>query len=291
VRQILTSTTSFEVRIHIRILYVDDLFIIGAELLIADCKLGLASEFEMTDVGLMHYFLGMEVWQEEGHIFPGQGKYAADILSRFQMEDCRPMSTPMVTNWKKLSASDSQLVDATGYRQLIGSLMYLVNTRPDICFAVNTLCQFMVEPRSVHWVGAKHVLRYIASSVDFGLDYVRGDGVNLVGCTDSDWVGCAIDRKSTLRCCFGLGSRVVSWFSRKQKSVALSSVEEEYMVASQASCEAIWLRKLLVGLFRQSFTAIIRVVSNSLRIECFMTGRSILRSNTTSSEIGFSVGQ
>jgi hypothetical protein len=108
---------------------VDDLFIIGAEDLIAECKLGLASKFEMSDIGLMHYFLGIGLM----HYFLGQGKYAADILSRFQMEDCRPMSTPMITNWKKLSASDSQLVDATVYRQLISSLMYLVNTRPDIC--------------------------------------------------------------------------------------------------------------------------------------------------------------
>jgi hypothetical protein len=91
----------------ILILYVDDLFITRAEHLIAECKRGLASKFEMSDIGLMHYFLSMEVWQEEGHIFLGQGKYVVDILSRFQMEDCRPMSTPMVTNWKKLSASDS----------------------------------------------------------------------------------------------------------------------------------------------------------------------------------------
>ena len=82
----------------ILILYVDDLFITGAEDLIAECKLGLASKFEMSDIGLMHYFFGMEVWQKEGHIFLRQGKYAADILSRFQMEDCRPMSTPMITN-------------------------------------------------------------------------------------------------------------------------------------------------------------------------------------------------
>jgi hypothetical protein len=231
----------------ILILYVDDLFITRAEDLIVDCKLGLASEFEMSDIGLMHYFLGMEVWQEEGHIFLGQGKYAVDILSRFQMEDCRPMSTPMITNWKKLSASDSQLVDATVYRQLIGSLMYLVNTRPDICFFVNTLSQYMVESRSVHMVGAKHVLRYVAGTVDFGLDYVRGDGVSLVGYTDSDWAGCAADRKSTSGCCFSLGSGLVSWFSRKQKSVALGSAEAEYMAANQA----IWLRKMLVGLFGQ----------------------------------------
>jgi hypothetical protein len=192
----------------ILILYVDDLFITGAEHLIVDCKQGLASEFEMKDIGLMHYFLGMEVWQEEGHIFLGQGKYVADILSRFQMEDCRPMSTPMVTNWKKLSASDSELVDATRYKQLIGSLMYLVNTRPDICFSVNTLSQYMVEPRSVHWIGAKHVLRYISGSVDFRLDYVRGDGVSLVGYTDSDWAGCAIDRKSTSGVVLGWGQEL-----------------------------------------------------------------------------------
>ena len=96
------------------------------------------------------------------------------------------MSTPMVTNWKKLSASDSQLVDAIVYRQLIDSLMYLVNTRPNICFVVNTLSQRMVEPRSVHWIGEKHVLRYIVGTIDYGLDYIRGDGVRLVGYTDSD---------------------------------------------------------------------------------------------------------
>jgi hypothetical protein len=127
--------------------------------------------------------------------------------------------------------------------------MYLVNTRPDICFAVNTLSQFMVELRRVHWVAAKHVLRYLCGTVDYGLDYLRGDGVRLVGYTDSDWAGCVSDRKSTSGCCFELGSVVVSWFSRKQKSMALSSAEVEYMAPSQASCEARWLRKLLVGLF------------------------------------------
>jgi hypothetical protein len=85
--------------------------------------------------------------------------------------------------------------------------------------------------------------------MDYGLDYVRGDGVRLTGYTDSDWAGCVVDRKHTLGCCFGLGSTIVSWFSRKRKSVALSSTEAKYMPASQASCEAIWLRKLLVGIF------------------------------------------
>jgi hypothetical protein len=157
----------------------------------------------------------------------------------------------MITNLKKLGASDSDLVDPTMYRQLIGSLMYLVNTRPDICFVVNTLSQFMVEPRQVHWVAAKHVLRYLRGTVGFGLRYVGGDGVRLHGYSDSDWAGSAVDRKSTSGGCFSLGSTVVSWFSRKQTSVALSSAEAEYMAASLASCEAIWLHKLLAGLFGQ----------------------------------------
>ena len=101
----------------------------------------------------------------------------------------------------------------------------------------------------MHWTIAKHILRYITVIVDYGLDYVKSDGVKLVGYSDSHWASCASDRKSTSRCCFELGSVVVSWFNRKQKSVALSSVEAKYMVVSQVSCEAIWLRKLLVGLF------------------------------------------
>ena len=134
----------------ILVLYVDDLFIIGAERLMQGCKQDLASEFEMKDIALMHYFLGLEVWQEQGHIFLGQERYIVDILSRFQMGDCRPMSTRMITNWKKLHASETELVDPTLYCQLLGSLMYLVNTRPDICFAMNSLSQFMVDPRRVH---------------------------------------------------------------------------------------------------------------------------------------------
>ena len=111
------------------------------------CKKDLPSEFEMTDLELMHYYLGMEVWQENGHVFLREGKYAADVLRRFRMEDCRPMSTPMITNWKKLHASEGELVDPTLLRQRISSLMYLVNTRPHMSFAVNTLSQFRWSPR------------------------------------------------------------------------------------------------------------------------------------------------
>ena len=154
------------------------------------------------------------------------------------MTDCRPMSTPMITNWAKLHSSKGEMVDTTLYRLLIGSLMYLVNTRPDMSFAVNTLSQFMVEPRRVHWTTAKHILRYLAGTADYGLDYRRSSGVGLVGYTNSNWAGSVSDRKSTSGCCFSLGSAIVSRFRRKQKSVALSSAQAEYMEASQASCEA-----------------------------------------------------
>jgi len=134
------------------------------------------------------------------------------------------------------------------YRQLIGSLLYLVNTRPDICYAVNTLSQHMVEPRQVHWVAAKHVLRYLHGTIGYGLRYSTSDGVKLEGFTDSDWAGSVVDIKSTSGCCFSLGSAMVSWFSKKQSSVALSTAEEKYIAACAACKEAIWLRKLLADL-------------------------------------------
>jgi hypothetical protein len=114
------------------ILYVDDFFITCVEKLIEGCKRDLSSDFDMEDIGMMHYFLGLEVWQEEGHIFLGHEKYSVDILNRFHMGDCKPMSTPMATNGKDIYSSDLRLVDPTLYRHLIGSLMYLVNTQPEI---------------------------------------------------------------------------------------------------------------------------------------------------------------
>jgi hypothetical protein len=121
------------------LLYVDDLFLIGDKKLITESKRKLATKFKMKDLGMMHYFLGLEVWKRPSEIFLNQGKYTVVILKRFIMMDCKAMPTPMVTNMKLLSDTSSEKVDATMCRQMIGSLMYLMNTRPDICFAVNTL--------------------------------------------------------------------------------------------------------------------------------------------------------
>jgi len=161
----------------------------------------------------------------------------------------------MITNWKNIDASDDKDVDPTLYRQLIGSLTYLVNTRLDIYFAVNTLSQFMMESKRVHWATARHVLRYIRSTIKYGLKYTQEDDIRLCGYTDVDWAGNSVDRKSTSRYCFSVGSGMVSSCRRKQKSVALSSAEAEYMAARTAMCEAIWLKKMLVSLFRQRMEA------------------------------------
>jgi hypothetical protein len=236
----------------ILLLYVDDLFITGEESLIIKCKKDLASEFDMKYLGLMHYYLGLEVWQKCGEVFLGQGKYAIEILQKFGMMDCKSMDTPMNADIRKVKVPDSDLVDPSLYRQLIGSLMYLVNTRPDICFAVNTLSQFQVEPRQEHWIAAKHVLRYIRGTINYGLRYTASSDIQLHGFTDSDWAGSAEDRKSTSGMCFSLGSAMISWSSRKQKSVTLSTAEAEYMAACEACTEAVWLRKLISNLFDQT---------------------------------------
>jgi hypothetical protein len=112
---------------------------LGAEPLIIHCKRELSSEFDMKDIGLMHYYLGLEVWQKCGEVFLGQGKYVEKILQKFGMMDCKFMATSMVTNLRKLRDFDSNPVDSSLYQQLIGPLMYLVNTMPNICFVVNML--------------------------------------------------------------------------------------------------------------------------------------------------------
>ena len=129
--------------------------------------------------------------------------------------------------------------------------MYLVNTRPDLCFVVNQLSQAMVQPTKLFWKATKHVLRYLRGTSQFGLWYRRTEGVKLQGFTYADWAGSPSDQKSTSGWIFNLGLVAVSWYSWNQRSVALSSTKAEYMAASQVACEAILMRKILVGLFGQ----------------------------------------
>jgi hypothetical protein len=154
------------------------------------------------------------------------------------MTECKSMPTPKVMDLKKM-VTDSGEIDPHLYKQLIESLMYLINTRPDICYAVNVLSQFMSQLRQTHWIAAKHVLRYLRGTVGYGLRYASSVDLSLQGYVDADWVGSAVDRRITSGCCFTLVFAMVSWCSRKQSSVALSTAEAEYIALSLTVREAV----------------------------------------------------
>jgi len=227
------------------------------------CKRKLASKFEMKYLGLMHYFLGLEVWQKHSDIFLSQGEYVVKLLEIFGMTECKSMVTLMEMNFKKLCRNvvGPDLENSSQYRQLIGALMFLVNTCTNICYAVNTLSRFMTEPCHTYWIAAKHILRYLHGSITLGLRYSVGN-VKLHGYTDVDWAKIFISRKSTYLCCFSLGFSMISCMRNKQKFVALSIVEVEYIAASMASYEAVWLRKLFGELFEQVLDTIMIYYDN-----------------------------
>ena len=152
------------------------------------------------------------------------------------MMDCKAMTTPMASNMKLLSDASSEMVDAMMYHQMIGPLMYLTSTRPDICFVI-------------HLMFAKHAVRYLKGTVDYGIKYEANQKINLEGYVDSYWAGSAIDRKRTLGCCFTMGSGEISWFSRKQSYVALSAAKAEYVITYSTSCEVVLMMKILSILF------------------------------------------
>ena len=137
-------------------------------------------------------------------------------MGKFHMEGCKPMDTPLPRNWRKEDATSGEVVDATVYRQLVDSLMYLVNTRPDICYAVNQLSQSMVKPTKIYWKAGKHVLRYLRGTSEYGLWYRKIDRVNFHGFTDVDWAGTSTNKNRTSGGVFSIGSTSVSWDNRKQ---------------------------------------------------------------------------
>ena len=126
-----------------------------------------------------------------------QGKYAREILGKFHMERCKPMDTRLPRNWRKEHATSGEVLDAIVYRQLVGLLMYLVNTRPDICYVVNHLIQVLVKPNKLFSKVGKHVMRYLRGTLEYGLWYKWTEGVKLHGFMDANWVGSPSDKKST----------------------------------------------------------------------------------------------
>lgn len=227
-------------------LYVDDMIITGnANSLIKEIKQQMSQEFEMKDLGDLHYCLELEVWKDSGQTFLTQGKYVRNLLERFRMEQCKTAATPLQQNLKLSSDDGTKQVDATLYRQLVGSLIYLTTTRPDLAYSVSVLSQFMSRPLDSHWNAAKCVLRYLSGTCNYGILYTDSSDVTLAGYSDSDWAGNLDDRRSITGYAFSIGSGVISWCSKKKSTVALSSCEGEYQALCAATCEAIWLRRLL----------------------------------------------
>jgi hypothetical protein len=192
-------------------LYVDDLIFTGNDLkLCAEFKASMQSEFDMTDLGRMKYFLGVEIHQTEAGIFLCQGKYASEILARFGMGSCNAVNNPMVPGTKLSSQEKGEEIDRTEYKQLIGSLIYITTTRPDIMYAVSFLSRFMAAPKEGHLLAAKRILRYLKGTMNFGIFYKRSSDNTLKGYTDSDFAGDLDGGKSTSGYVFMMGDGAVA---------------------------------------------------------------------------------
>ncbi|CAL8997273.1 unnamed protein product [Prunus brigantina] len=227
-------------------LYVDDIIYTGSsEELVVSFKSEMMKKYEMTDLGLLHHFLGLGVIQAESYIFLHQKKYARTLLDKFGFKDCKAVATPLAMNEKLSKEDGSEQADERVYRQIVGSLLYLTATRPDIMFAASLLARYMHGPTKKHMGTAKRVLRYIQGTLDYGIAYEKEKKAMLVGYCDSDWSGCEDDMRSTSGYAFHLGSGVFSWASVKQSSVALSTAEAEYVSAAEATAQAVWLRFVL----------------------------------------------
>eukprot|EP00253_Pinus_taeda_P018881 PITA_18881 len=234
--------------------------------LIENFKTIMKEEFEMTDMGLLRYFLGIEVDQNENGIFISQTKYVNEVLGRFNMQECKAAITPTVMGLKLSIEDSSKDFDPSLYKSIVGSLMYLTTTRPDIMFAVSLISRFMERPKETHWQATKRILRYVKGTKRFGILYTSSESSDLVGYTDSDWAGSVDDQKSTFGYVFHMGSGAISWDSKKQPIVALSTAEAEYVAATAAVCQAVRMRRTLRSLGQGQAKGIVSFCDNSSAI-------------------------
>lgn len=184
------------------------------------------------------------------------------------MQYCNSSKYPMEQKLQLDKDETGQAVNATDYRCIVGSLRYLTHTRPDISYAAGVVSRFMEKPTIKHQQAVKHILRYVSGRVDHGLVYMREERKKVItGFTDSDLAGDVVDRRSTGGMCFYLNDNLVSWVSQKQRVIALSSCEAEYMAATTAACQSIWLRGLLSEISGQQVGAVTLCVDNRSAIE------------------------
>ena len=174
----------------------------------------------MSMMGELKFFLGLQVKQLRGGTFIKQAKYIQDMLKQFGLDDAKPMKTPMATNGQLDLDPNGKDVDQKVYRSMIGSLLYLCASRPDIMLSVCMCARFQFAPKESHFMGVKRILRYLVYTPNLGLWYPKGSPFKLVGYSDSDWAGDKVDRKSTSGSCRFLGRSLVSWSSKKQNCVS-----------------------------------------------------------------------
>jgi hypothetical protein len=236
----------------ILLLYVDNIWHIPlSDAITQEIREALESWFAMTWMGEAKHFLGIDLhYLEDGSIGLSQQSYVEEILERFGMENSRPAKTPLLAgvNLPPIppDASPANPADKLMYQRIVGSLMYaMVATRSDLAFAVSAVGQFASNPQKDHWNAINHILRYLRGSAEYTLVYSEEGTLAFAGYTDADWGGNLPDRRSTSGNIFTLGNTAISWTSTRQKSVALSSTEAEYMASCTAAQEAIWLRRML----------------------------------------------
>ena len=228
--------------------FVDDLIISGPCVRdIQQFKSEMKTKFSVSDLDLLSYYMGIEVKQEGNGITLSQSAYANKILEFAGMMNCNASASPMDSRLKLYKRMEDEVVRPTKYRSLIGSLRYLVNTKPDMAYALGDVSRYMEAPSQAHWGAVKQIFRYLKGTMDHGCRYERGTELKplLLGYSDSDFAGDVEDRKSTTGAVYFVGGNVVTWSSQKQKTVTLSSCEVEYVAAATAACQGVWLSRLV----------------------------------------------
>jgi len=259
-------------------IYVDDI-IFGStnDCLCQEFSKSMQGEFEMSLMGELNFFLGLQIKQTSEGNFINQTKYTKELLKRFGYEDSKPHNTPMSTSLKLDKDEEGKEVDIKKYRGMIGSLLYLTASRPDIMFSVCLCSRFQSCPKESHMHALKRIFRYLKSTCDFGLFYPKTRSFDLIAYSDADYAGCKSDRKSTSGTCQFLGKSLVSWFSKKQNSVALSTTEAEYVAAGCCCAQILWMRQTLKDL-RLEFQTIPIFCDNTSAIN--LSKNPILHSRT-----------
>uniref|UniRef100_A0A2N9FBP6 Integrase catalytic domain-containing protein n=1 Tax=Fagus sylvatica TaxID=28930 RepID=A0A2N9FBP6_FAGSY len=221
-------------------------------------QFGFSSSSHDTTLFIRRSDKGLEVSSDSTGYYLSQAKYASDLLSRAGLTDTKVVSTPLEMNARLTPLDGTPLSDATLYRQLVGSLVYLTVTRPDIAHAVHLVSQFLSAPHSTHYAAVLHILRYIKGTMFHGLHFSAHSTLDLCAYSDADWAGDPTDRRSTTGFCFFLGDSLISWRSKKQHIVSRSSTEAEYRALADTTSELLALRWLLedMGVTHSSPTVI-----------------------------------